>query len=184
MKSMSFIQCYISFFKISLFTFGGGYAMLPMVEKELIEGTKCITEKDMIDSYALAQTIPGIIGANTAAIIGKKVGGVKGAVASVLGFISPSIIIIILIADLLIKYQDYALVDHALKGIKATVLALLLNTFMKLVMKSKDYLQNLFGQILVIVAFVCVLFLKVSPIYVIILAAIAGIIYWSRKEKA
>ncbi len=184
MQTMSFLQCFFSFFKISLFTFGGGYAMLPMVEKELVEGKQCITEEDMVESYALAQTIPGVIGSNTAAIIGNKIAGVKGTIASTLGFITPSIIIIVLLADLLIKYQDYVLVSHALKGIKATVLALLLNIFLKLVIKSKEHLQSIFGLILAIVAFISVLFLGISPIYIIILAAVAGIIYWSRKDKA
>ncbi|WP_066503989.1 chromate transporter [Abyssisolibacter fermentans] len=180
---MNFLQCYISFFKISMFTFGGGYAMLPMTEKELIEGKKCLTEKEMLEAYALAQTVPGIIGANTSAIIGKKIHGIKGAIASTLGFITPSLIIIMLISDLLIKYQDNIIINNALKGIKFAVLALLINIFIKLLKQSKEYIQNTFGITLVSLAFIAVLFLKISTIYIIIISAFAGIVYYLRKEK-
>lgn len=182
-KRITFLQCYTAFFKISLFTFGGGYAMLPMVEKELVEGKACISEKDMLDSYALAQTIPGIIGANMAALVGKKVHGIKGAIASIMGFISPSIIIIMLISDLLIQYQEHSLVNNALKGIKAAVLALLIHTFIKLVMKSKESIRNIFSWLLILAAFISVLFFGISPIYVIVCAAFAGILYYKRKGK-
>ena len=178
---MNFWECYFSFFKISLFTFGGGYAMLPMTEKELIENKKCITEEEMFEAYALAQSAPGVIGANTSSILGKRIGGLKGAIGSVLGFISPSLIIIMLVSNILVKYQKNPLVNNALKGIKVAVLAILINIFVKLFKKSEENMKTIFGMSLAVLAFISVMFLHVSTIYIIILAALSGIVYFSRK---
>ncbi|WDV45951.1 chromate transporter [Clostridiaceae bacterium M8S5] len=182
-KKMSFWQCYFSFFKISMFTFGGGYAMLPMTEKELIENKKCITEEEMLQAYALAQSAPGVIGANTSAIIGNNINGLKGAIASILGFITPSVIIIMLVSNILIKFQNNVLVSSALKGIKIAVLGILINIFIRLFKKSEKYIKNAFGTILSLLAFTLVMFFHISTIYIIIASAIAGIVYFNRKEE-
>lgn len=182
-EKMSFWQCYFNFFKISMFTFGGGYAMLPMTEKVLIENKKCITEEEMFEAYALAQSAPGVIGANTSSILGKRIGGTKGAFGAVLGFISPSLLIIMLVSNILVKYQENPYVNNALKGIKVAVLAILLNIFIKLFKKSEDEMKTAFGLILATSAFVAVMFLHVSTIYVIIAAALAGMVFYSRKGE-
>lgn len=174
------IKYYTIFFKIGLFTIGGGYAMLPIIEKELVEKYQWTTEEEVLDSYALAQSIPGVIAVNTAALIGVKGKGFWGALAASLGVISPSIVIIIVIAAFFSKLREITLVSNAFRGIRAAVLALLVISVYKMIRKS---VKDIYAIALLSVSFVCVLFFGVSPIYVIIGAVIVSIIIYNRKEK-
>jgi chromate transporter len=174
------IKYYLVFFKIGLFTIGGGYAMLPIVEKELVEKYKWSTEEEVLDSYALAQSIPGVIAVNTSALLGIKGKGFWGAVAASLGVISPSIIIIVIISIFFNRLRDITAVANAFKGIRIAVLALLILSVYKMVRKS---VKDIWGVILLVVAFVCVLIFNISPIYVIVGATIISIFIYDRKEK-
>ncbi|GKX27809.1 chromate transporter [Vallitalea longa] len=179
-KFKEILKYYMLFFKIGLFTIGGGYAMLPIIEKELVEKYKWSTEEEVLDSYALAQSIPGVIAVNTAALIGVKGKGFWGAVAASLGVISPSIIIIIMISTFFSRLREITIVENAFKGVRAAVLALLVISVYKMVRKS---VKDIWGIIFLSVAFVCVLFFDVSPIFIIIGAVIVSIFIYNRKEK-
>ena len=105
---------YTAWFRMGLFTFGGGYAMLPMIQKEAIEKYHWATEDEIMDYYALGQVTPGIIAVNTATFVGYKVKGVAGGIAATLGVISPSLVIITVIAGLISNFSDIPVVQHAL----------------------------------------------------------------------
>ncbi len=131
-----FLELFSSFFKIGLFTFGGGYAMLPMLQRELVEAKGWETEDDLLDYFSIAQCTPGIIAVNTATFVGRKQGGIIGAAAATLGVVSPSLIIISLIAALLSNFAELEVVAHALVGIRAAVCVLIANSVFKLVKKA------------------------------------------------
>jgi chromate transporter len=174
------INYYIVFFKIGLLTIGGGYTMLPIIEKEVVEKNKWATDEEVIDSYALAQSIPGVIAVNTATLLGNKMNGFWGALAASLGVITPSIIIIVIISMFFLEFRDVTQVANAFKGIRVAVLALLIMSVYKMIKKS---IKDIWGILFAIVSFICVLFVKVSPVYIIIGAAIISIIIYYRKEK-
>lgn len=126
------MELYISWFKMGLFTFGGGYAMLPMIQKEVIEKHHWATEEEVLDYYAVGQCTPGIIAVNTATFVGYYQKGIIGAIVSTLGVISPSIIIIILIASLINNFMEYEIVKSALKAINVAVCYLMLKAIINL----------------------------------------------------
>lgn len=176
------IKYYIVFFKIGLFTIGGGYVMIPIMEKELVDKKEWITEEEMLDSYALAQSIPGIIAVNTSAFLGYKIGKIKGAIATCLGVITPSIIIISIISLIYTKIAQYELVANAFKGIRIAVLVLLIVTVYKMVNKSID---DKYGVILALLAFLALAIFHVSAILVIIFGAFFSLlIYYRRSEDS
>lgn len=181
MKKLRFIECYISFFKIGLLTIGGGYTMLPIIEKELIQHKKWVTDEDVLNSYALAQSIPGIIAVNTAVLLGYKLGRIKGALAFCLGVISPSIIIILLVAKVYENVLGNQLIEHALNGIRIAVLAMLFVTVFNLVKKS---IKDFWGVALALSAFIAVSFLDVSPVYTILAGIVLSILIYHRKDPA
>ena len=117
---------YATWFKMGLFTFGGGMAMLPIIEREVVEKHKWATEEEILEYYAIGQCTPGIIAVNTATFVGYYQKGVIGGIAATLGVISPSFIIISLIARLISNFSELAVVQHALKGINVAVCMLLI----------------------------------------------------------
>ncbi|NLB61665.1 MAG: chromate transporter [Clostridiales bacterium] len=129
-------ELFVSFMKIGAFTFGGGYAMLPMFQKELIESKKWITDEEMMDYYAISQCTPGVIAVNTSTFVGYKVKGVWGAIVATLGVIIPSIVIITLIFSILAEFSDSQIVMHAFGGIRACVCALILSSIIKIGKKA------------------------------------------------
>lgn len=126
------IDLFICFFKMALFTFGGGYAMLPLLQKEIVEDRAWASEEELLDYYAIGQTTPGIIAVNTATFIGEKQAGIKGAIVAVLGLIAPSILVISLLSGALEKYHESAVVAGALAGIRIAVSALIFMTVIKM----------------------------------------------------
>ena len=130
------IHLFMAFARIGAFTFGGGYAMLPMLQKEVVEKYHWATEDEIMDYYAIGQCTPGIIAVNTATFVGYKTAGIPGAVFATLGMITPSIIIITVIAACLKNFADLPVVKHAFNGIRAAVCILILNAVTKLAQKS------------------------------------------------
>lgn len=172
------LELFIVFAKIGSFTFGGGYAMLPIIQEEIVDKRGWASEEEVIDYYAIGQCTPGIISVNTATFIGYKLRGIAGALFATLGIISPSIVIITTIATFFTHFQDYKVVQHAFGGIRVAVVALILNAIAQMWGKSvKDYV----GVIIFIVAFVTVAFMNVSPIIIIVISAIAGIVIQDRR---
>ena len=167
------IDLFFTFCRIGGLTFGGGYAMLPIIQKEIVEEKKWATEEEVLDYYAVGQCTPGIIAVNTATFIGYKVHGIIGAIVATLGVVFPSLIIITIIAALLKNFANYSIVQHAFSGIRVVVIALIVSAILKL---AKTSIKNSTTLIIATIAFILVAFVNLSPIYIVIAAACIGLI--------
>ncbi|MDC7241332.1 MAG: chromate transporter [Spirochaetales bacterium] len=164
-------ELYVTFFKIGSVSFGGGYAMLPLLEKELSEKKAWVSEEELLDYYAIGQSTPGIIAINVATFTGYKTAGIPGAVAATLGMITPSLIIIILIASFLDRFDEYPLVQKALKGVNIAVAVLLISSVWKFAQKT---VKNIWGLLICLGAFAAVGFAGISPIIAVLISASLG----------
>lgn len=170
---------YFSFLRIGGFTFGGGYAMLPMLEREVVEKYEWVTDTDLVDYYALGQCTPGIIAINVATLIGYKQRGWRGGLAATLGVITPSLVIILILASMLNAFADIAMVQHAFAGLRVGVGALILNSVVKLFRKNVKDTRSI---VLFILAFICVAIIDISPIAVVFSTVVVGLIlHWRLK---
>lgn len=163
------LKLFSTFFRIGLFTFGGGYAMLPMIQREITEKYGWATEEEVLDYYAIGQTTPGIIAINTATFIGYKRAGIPGAVSATLGMVGPSLLIITALSSLIIAYRDNPYVTKALKGIQGAVVALVAVSIVKM---GKKAFTNWFTYLLGAAGFILLFILKL-PTYAIVLGTIA-----------
>lgn len=168
-----------TFFKLGLFTFGGGYAMLPLLQREVVENKAWATEDELLDYYAIGQSTPGIIAVNTASFVGYFQAGIFGSIMATIGLVLPSIIIVLLIASVLNKYTDLAILQHALAGIRVAVSALVSFSVYRL---SKTGIVDTFGFIWALLTFVSIAFLKISPLWIVIASLIVGNIVLKIKE--
>lgn len=166
------IQLFVSFAKIGVMTFGGGLAMLPMLERELVENKKWVTTEEILDYYAVGQCTPGIIAVNTATFVGYKKSRVLGAILATLGVIFPSVVIITVIAAVLSNFADIPAVQHAFAGIRIAVCALIASAVIKL---AKSNIKNLTQIIIAVCAFIIISVFGASPVVVVVASAIAGI---------
>ncbi|MBR2991536.1 MAG: chromate transporter [Solobacterium sp.] len=171
---------YSAWFRMGLFTFGGGYAMLPMIQREVIEKYHWATEDEVMDYYAVGQCTPGIIAVNTATFIGYKVKGTLGGIVATLGVISPSLVIITLIAGLITNFSDLAVVQHALKGIQVGVCVLMFVSVRNLFLKGVKQLPDC---IVFIAAFLLAQFTDLSTVILVIAAGAVGYARMILKEK-
>lgn len=167
-----YLDLFTAFFRIGLFTFGGGYAMLPMLESEVVSKKHWATYDELMDYFAVGQCTPGIIAVNTATFIGFSQRKIKGAITATLGVICPSIIIILIIASVLSNFADLAIVQHALSGIRIAVCVLIFKAVIKLV---KSGVKDLCGIILFLFALICTYFTVLNTVVIVIIAAITGI---------
>jgi chromate transporter len=167
------LKIFLIFFKIGSFTFGGGYAMLPIIKRELVDNLNWITEEDIYNYYAIGQSTPGIIAVNTATMTGYSLKGIKGALAATTGFIMPSLIIITLIASFFKRFQQIDLFQHAFAAIQIAVVALIIDIVIKMWQKSDKTRASL---LIFLIAFLLLVIFKISPVFVILGSAAAGII--------
>jgi chromate transporter len=167
-------EMFISFFKIGAFTIGGGYAMVPLIEAEVVDKKKWIEKEEFIDMLALAQSSPGPIAVNTAVFVGYKVGGVPGLIATTLGSVLPSFLIILIIASFFVGLKDSPVVERAFKGIRPAVVALIAAPVIRM---GKNAKLNKKTIVIPVIVAVLVAFVKVTAIIVIIAAALGGILY-------
>ena len=130
------VDLFITFARIGVCTFGGGYAMLPILQRELVENKKWSTEDELADYYAVCQCTPGVIAVNTATFVGRSQAGIAGGVFATLGLVFPSIVIIMLIAAFLQNFMHISWVIHAFNGVRAGVVALILSSVIKLFKNS------------------------------------------------
>lgn len=165
---------FYTFLKIGAFTFGGGLAMLPLIHKELVEKKKWISDKDMLEMIAVAESTPGVIAVNSATYVGYVVGGFWGALASTFGVILPSLVIIIIISFFYEQFLAIKTVSYIFNGIRAGVIVLILNAVSRLYKISQ---KNIFSYSLIVLALVFSLILDLSTIYIIILGAFLGMVY-------
>ncbi len=173
---------FLSFAKVGVMTFGGGYAMLPMLQREIVDAHGWATEEELADYYAIGQCTPGVIAVNTATFIGQKLGGPACAAAATLGVVFPSLVIITLIAALLSNFADLPAVRNAFAGIRVCVCALILNAVVKLWKKAVADAPTvcIFLTVLALAVFT-----KLSPVIFVVAAALAGVAIkaWGAKKQ-
>lgn len=175
------LELYLTFFKMGLFTFGGGYAMLPLLEREVVDKKGWASHEEILDYYAIGQSTPGIIAINTSTFCGYKVGGNIGGIVASLGFISPSIIIISIIAKFLQSFSDLAIIQHAFAGIRVAVCALVFYSVLNMI--KKDANTGLKFMVFIL-TFIAIGFLSVSPIVVVITVGVFGILLGRGKNNS
>lgn len=169
------LQLFATFFKIGAFTLGGGYAMLSMVEKAVVDQKKWIDADEFWDMIAVIQSLPGVFAVNTALYVGHRINKTKGAVAAMLGAIIPSIVIILLLATVFREYRDQPVVERVFKGIRPCVVALILAPSLRMVKSAK---LNWKTAAIPLATIFLIWWCKISPAFVI-LAAIAGSVIYA-----
>ena len=184
-KFKSLLNLFWTFFKIGLFTFGGGYAMVAVIEREIVEKRKYIGQEEFLDLIAIAESTPGPIAVNSATYIGYKLGGVLGSFFATLGVVLPSFIIIFIISFFYEKFLALEYVSYAFKGIQACVAFLIISAGIKML---KGLKKNLFNVIIFISTLVLMLVIKIfdlpiSSIYLILVGGLIGIIIWLFARK-
>ena len=169
-----------TFAKVGVMTFGGGYAMLPILQREIVEDRHWATEEELMDYFAIGQCTPGIIAVNTATFIGQKRKGAVGGVAATAGVVFPSLVIISLLAGLISNFSHLAWVENAFAGIQVCVCVLIFNGTMKLLKKAvidqptaAIFLAVLLGSSL----------LNLSPVVFVVVSAILGILLKSKEVE-
>ena len=176
----TYIELFTAFFKLGAFTFGGGYAMLPLLQKEIVENKHWATEEELMDYFAVGQCTPGIIAVNTATFIGYYKKGILGGIIATLGIVAPSILIILIIASVLQNFADIEIVQHGLAGIRIAVCVLVLNAVLKM---AKSGIKDKIGILIFIVALVLTYFSVLSTVWVVILSGAFGVLIQSLKAK-
>lgn len=166
-------QLFWSFFKIGLFTFGGGYAMIPLIRREVIDRKGWIAENDFLDMLTVAQSAPGPISLNTSVFVGYKMRGYAGAAASILGVVLPSFAIILIVAMFFADIRENAVVDAAFKAMRPAVVALIIAPIVGLTKGMRRWLIAVAAAVALVVWGT-----GVSPIYILLAGAAAGLI-WS-----
>ncbi|MBQ1804922.1 MAG: chromate transporter [Oscillospiraceae bacterium] len=167
------LDLFLTFVRIGGLTFGGGYAMLPMLQREVVENKGWATEEELADYYAIGQCTPGVIAVNTATFIGNKRHGILGGIAATVGVIFPSLVIITLLAGVIHAYSHLAWVSHAFAGIRVCVCVLIFNAVLKLWQKSVVDRPTLAIYVLVLLGTVL---LNCSPVIFVLLAGAGGIV--------
>ena len=175
------LDLFLTFARIGGLTFGGGYAMLPILQREVAENKKWTTEEELMDYYAIGQCTPGVIAVNVATFIGYKIAGIIGGIIATLGVITPSVIIITLIAAFLTNFADLPIVINAFNGVRVCVCVLILNAIIKL--GKKSIVDKLTFTIFIAVSILSIV-TSLSPIiYIIISGVIGALIYKFRGGK-
>ena len=178
-----YADLFLTFAKVGVCTFGGGYAMLPILQREVVEKKGWAADEELTDYFAVGQCTPGIIAVNTATFIGYKYKGVLGGILSTLGLVFPSLVIITVIAACLSNFAEYAVVRHALAGINAAVVALIAASVVKL---GKSNLKDAVSVCIFLAGLVLAFFLKLSPVILIVCAGVVGYVARTlarRKEE-
>ena len=173
-------QLYFAFMRIGGLTFGGGLTMLPMLKYELVEKKKWLEEDELLDCYAIGQCTPGIIAVNTATFVGYKKAGLAGAIVSTLGMITPSLVIITIVAAFLEQYMDNVWLGHALMGIRGVVCALMLNTVLNLARKS---LVSPISVLICIIVFLVALLTEIPTNLIVVITAVVGILMQDFEDR-
>lgn len=175
------VEIFLTFFKIGCFTFGGGHAMIPLIEKEVVSSKKWVDKKEIVDLFAVSQSIPGAVAVNSSAFVGYKTAGRKGAVAAVAGVILPSFIIIMIIATFFSKFQNNVMVQRAFLGIRSAVVGLIVLAAWKV---GKVAVKDKLTVGIMVLTVIAVFIAKLHPIVTIIAGSLIGLcIYYVFPEK-
>ena len=157
---------------MGVMTFGGGYAMLPILQREVVENRHWATDEELMDYYAVGQCTPGIIAVNTATFIGQKTAGTLGGTVATLGVVFPSLIIIMIIASVLTHFAEYPVVQNAFAGIRVCVCVLVFNAVVKL---WKSAVKDKAALVIFLVVFLLSAIFGISPVVFVVISAAAGI---------
>jgi len=168
------IDIFIVFFKIGTFTIGGGYAMIPLIEKEVVDKKKWILKEEFVDMLALAQSSPGPIAVNISIFVGYRVAGFLGCIFAVLGAILTAFLVLLVVAIYFVGVKDNSVVERIFKGIRPAVVALIAAPVIRMGKNAKINRKTIFIPIATVIF---VAFLKINPIYIILASALGGIIY-------
>lgn len=180
LKNNMYIQLFVEFFKLGLFTIGGGMAMIPLIQGIVVDRKHWMTEEEAVDCIAVSQGLPGVIAINMATYIGQKKKGIPGGIIATVGVMLPSLIIIIMVVELLSTIGGNKYVAGALVGIKAAATGLIIFAAYKL---GKQILKGPFQWILAVAAFAVIAFLEVNAVWAIIGGIVAGLIYTKIKPS-
>ena len=175
-------QLFLAFARVGAMTFGGGYAMIPILEREIVDRHGWATEEELMDYYAVGQCTPGVIAVNTATFIGYKTAGTLGGIVATLGVIFPSVVIITVIAGILTSFAEVPMVKSAFAGIRVCVCVLIFNAVLKLWKKAVVDKATL---VLFLGVFLLSAFLDISPVIFVVFCAAAGILLtrWGVRGK-
>jgi chromate transporter len=169
---MIYLQLFLTFFKIGAFSFGGGYAMIPLIQKEIIDSHHWLPIEQFLDIIAVSQMTPGPIAINAATFVGYKVAGIGGSLAATLGVTAPSFLIILIIAFLIMKFRHVSWLDAFFIGVRPAVIALIIQAAYSVAKNSFSGVRD----IIIAVAVFCGLYLlKINPLLIIAMAALLGI---------
>ena len=174
------LKMFIAFFKIGAFTFGGGYAMIPIIEEEVVNKQKWVSKEEFMDMLVVAQSFPGAMSINCSIFIGYKIAGVLGGVIALLGVALPSFLIILIVATFFMKFRENYYVNLVFKGISSAVPVLVLTGVISL---AKGIDKNIRNGITIVLALIALVIFKINPIIVIIVAAIYGAVFLRKKVK-
>ena len=165
------IKLFLAFAKIGAVTFGGGYAMLPMLQRDIVEKHGWVTEEELMDYFAIGQCTPGVIAVNTGTFVGYKIKGVLGGIFATLGVIFPSIVIITIISAFISNFSDMEIVKYAFNGIRVCVCVLIFNAVTKL---AKNALVDKWAWVIFVVVFLLSFLFNVSATILIVISGILG----------
>ena len=179
-KIKNLFNLYYSFAKIGTFTIGGGLAMMPMMQSELIEKRKWITDEELIDYYAVGQSTPGIVAVNVATFVGYKQMGIVGGIFATLGMVTPSLVIIMILAGIINSINDFPIIQKALKGINVAVAALLTSTIINFMKKTIKKFTN---AIFMMISFLLVFVFKLPSFWIILFALLIGVVLTYKEKK-
>jgi chromate transporter len=175
------LELFFVFLRVSAISIGGGYVMFPMLKREVVDGKGWISNEEMIDYYALGQSIPGIIAMNTSTLIGYRKRGIPGAVAAALGMAAPSVLVIILIAAFLVPYFDLPWVQKAFAGVRAAVVAMIVMAVLQVAKKSANTVS---GIAIAAGSFLAIVGINAHPVLLIVIGALLGFLLFRKEEPA
>ncbi len=168
---------FVTFMKIGACTFGGGYAMIPILQREIVKSKNWATDEEIMDYYVVGQCTPGVIAVNVATFIGQKVCGVLGGITATLGLVFPSYVIICIVATFLQKVAEIEFIQHAFAGVRIVVCALVINTVIGMLKKS---VRDALTFAIFVCTFVAIAFFEVSPVIIVPSVAVIGL-FFGRK---
>ena len=175
-----YLELFIAFARVGVMTFGGGYAMIPILERELIDKRGWTTNEELMDYYAVAQCTPGVIAVNTATFVGQKLAGVAGGIVATLGMVFPPLIIISTLAEVIIRYAHLAWVQHAFAGIRVCVCVLIFNAVLKL---GRSAIRDAWGWVIFAAVLAASLLLDLSPVLYVLAAGVAGAVIGAVRRR-
>jgi chromate transporter len=173
-------QIFMTFFKIGPVTFGGGYAMIPLIEREVVEKRGWVKTQEVTDIFAVAESVPGAIGINSATFIGYRIAGVAGAIAAMAGILLPTFFIVVLLSLFFLKVQDNPKIEAAFVAIRSTIVALIIYAAIKI---GKTAVVDKTTVALIVITVAVMYFVHIHPVLLIIFGGLIGIVIIFLKKK-